>query len=199
MGPGLQDRVVCRIDSPVARAPLQLGALGRRRAVGHRDAQQPPEDHALFRLLWPYIFGTLQSNDMVTRGQMARGGDFETTFSFTFRGMCDLFDDTYEQYQHSVNDPKKDGDSRRIRGAKFATPTQQNLEELFDVMHDFVCDYLEIFFPQKATGAQDVRNDPDTLAWLEELDACLPKGVGFDPAKFTWESWRGCWRVSCTW
>jgi hypothetical protein len=160
-------------------------AGGAQLAIATRNSL--PEDHALFRLLWPYIFGTLQSNDMVTRGQMARGGDFETTFSFTFRGMCDLFDDTYEQYEHSVNDPKEDGDSRRIRGAKFDTPTQQNLEELFDVMHDFVCDYLEIFFPQKATGAQDVRNDPDTLAWLRELDACLPKGVGFDPAKFTWE------------
>ena len=45
-------------------------------------------DHPLFRLLWPYIYGTQQSNDMVTRGQMERGGDFETIFSFTFEGMC---------------------------------------------------------------------------------------------------------------
>jgi hypothetical protein len=159
-------------------------AGGAQLAIATRNSL--PKDHPLFRLLWPYIFGTLQSNDMVTRGQMARGGDFETTFSFTFEGMCDLFDDTYEEYQHSVNDPEEDGKSRKVRGANFDTPTQQNLEELFDVMHRFVCDYLEIYFPQKATGAKDVCRDPATLAWLRELNACLPKGVGVDPAKFTW-------------
>jgi hypothetical protein len=160
-------------------------AGGAQLAIATRNSL--PEDHALFRLLWPYIFGTLQSNDMVTRGQLAPGGDFETTFSFTFRGICDLFDDTYEQYQHSVNDPEIDGKSRGLPCANFDTPTQQNLEELFDVMHHFVCDYLEIFFPETATGAKDVRNDQATLAWLRELNACLPKRVGVDPAKFTWK------------
>jgi hypothetical protein len=160
-------------------------AGGAQLAIATRNSL--PEDHPLFRVLWPYIFGTLQSNDMVTRGQMARGGDFETTFSFTFKGMCELFDDTYEEYQHSVNDPEEDGKSRKVRGANFDTPTQQNLEELFDVIHRFVCDYLEIYFPQKADGTKDVRRDPATLAWLRELNAYLPKGVGVDPQKFTWD------------
>jgi hypothetical protein len=160
-------------------------AGGAQLAIATRN--RLPKDHPLFRLLWPYIYGTLQSNDMVTRGQMARGGDFETTFSFTFKGMCDLFDDTYEQYQHSVNDPEADGKSRRLCGASFDTPTQQNLEELFEVMHRFVCDYLEIFFPKKATGAKAVRNDPPTQEWLTELNACLPNRVGVDPKSFTWD------------
>jgi hypothetical protein len=160
-------------------------AGGAQLAIATRN--RLPEDHPLFRLLWPYIFGTLQSNDMVTRGQMAPGGDFETTFSFTFKGMCDLFDDTYEQYEHSVNDPATEGKSRGLRSAKFETPTQQNLEELFEVMHRFVCDYLGIFFPEKATGAKDIRNDTPTREWLTELNAFLPKGVGINPAKFTWK------------
>jgi hypothetical protein len=101
--------------------------------------------------------------------------------------MCELFDDTYKEYRHSVNDPETDGNSRQVRGANFDTPTQQNLEELFDVMHRFVCDYLEVFFPETATGAKDVRNDQATLAWLRELNACLPNEVGVDPAKFTWK------------
>ena len=54
-------------------------------------------------------------------------------------------------------------------------------------MHTFVRDYLEIFFPKSATGAKDIRNDPETLAWLKELNACVPNGVGVDPTKFTWE------------
>jgi hypothetical protein len=160
-------------------------AGGAQLAIATRNSL--PKDHALFRLLWPYVVGTLQSNDMVTRGQMARGGDFETTFSLTFEGMCELFDDTYDQYQHSVNDPEEDGKSRQLRGANFDTPTQQNLEELFDVIHNFVCDYLEIYFPQNATGAKDVRRDPATLAWLRELNTCLPNGVGVDPARFAWK------------
>jgi hypothetical protein len=160
-------------------------AGGAQLAVATRNGL--PTDHPLFRLLWPYIYGTLQSNDMVTRGQMARRGDFETTFSFTFDGMCNLFDDTYREYQHSVNDPETDGKSRGLHGAGFETPTQDNLEELFVVMHDFVCDYLGIFFPRNATGARDVRKDQDTKAWLRELNACLPKGVGVDPKSFTWD------------
>jgi hypothetical protein len=144
-------------------------------------------NHPLFRLLWPYIFGTEQSNDMVTRGQMARGGDFETTFSFTFKGMRDLFDATYVDYQHSVNDPATDGNSRGVRGVAFDTPTQQNLEDLFDVMHHFVCDYLEIYYPRNATGANDVRRNPGILAWLAELNTLVPNGVGVDPRKFTWD------------
>ncbi len=160
-------------------------AGGAQLAIATRNSL--PKDHALFRLLWPYIYGTLQSNDMVTRGQMAPGGDFETTFSFTFRGMCDLFDDTYDEYQHGVNDPETDGKSRGLPSANFDTPTQRNLEDLFDVMHRFVCDYLGIFFPRSPTPAEDVRNDTATLEWLTELNACLPNGVGVNPAKFTWD------------
>jgi hypothetical protein len=159
-------------------------AGGAQLAIATRNSL--PEDHPLFRLLWPYIYGTQQSNDMVTRGQMALGGDFETTFSFTFKGMCDLFDATYGDYQHSVNDPEKDGNSRGVRGVGFETPTQQNLEELFEVLHNFVRDYLEIYYPQNATGANDVRRNHGILAWLDELNRLVPNGVGVDPQNFTW-------------
>ena len=144
-------------------------------------------NHPLCRLLWPYIFGTQQSNYIVTRGQMVRGGDFETIFSFTFDGMCRLFDDSYRQYRHRVNDPEADGDSRQVRGAGFATPTQQNLEALFKVMHGFVRDYLQIYYPRNATGANAVGRDTEILAWLEELNARVPNGVGVKPRSFTWD------------
>lgn len=144
-------------------------------------------NHPLCRLLWPYIFGTQQSNYIVTRGQMVRGGDFETIFSFTFDGMCRLFDDTYRQYRHRVNDPETDGNSRHVRGAGFATPTQQNLEALFNVMHGFVRDYLQIYYPRNATGTNAVGRDTEILAWLEELNARVPKGVGVKPRSFTWD------------
>jgi hypothetical protein len=140
-------------------------------------------DHPLCRLLWPYIFGTQQSNDMVTRGQMVLGGDFETTFSFTFEGMCDLFDKTYLEYQHSVNDPEWDGDERGVRNAGFETPTQDNLEELFKIMNSFTCNYLQVYY----RSAPPLRRDQQVMAWLEELNKRVPNGVGVDPTNVTRE------------
>ena len=183
----------CRIALCAASTHLSLVrhfnwvhlAGGAQLAIATRNSL--PQKHPLFRLLWPYIYGTQQSNDMVTRGQMVRGGDFETTFSFTFTGMRKLFDTTYGQYQHSVNDPEKDGDSRGVRGVGFETPTQQNLEDLFNVIHQFVCQYLEIYYPRSATGANDVHNDTEILDWLDELKRLVPNGVGVDPNNFTWD------------
>ena len=75
---GAEDRAVRGDDSRLARAPLQLGAPCRRRPLRHRDAQQPARRASLRRLLWPHMYGTQYSNQIVTKGQMARGGDFET-------------------------------------------------------------------------------------------------------------------------
>jgi arachidonate 15-lipoxygenase len=138
-------------------------------------------DHPLCRLLWPYIFGTQQSNDMVTRGQMVRGGDFETIFSFTVKGMCDLFDKTYLDYPHIVNDPEKDGDARGVRNAGFETPTQDNLEELFKVMNRFTRNYLQIYY----TSAPPLLRDRQVMAWLEELNERVPNGVDVTPTDVT--------------
>jgi hypothetical protein len=157
-------------------------AGGAQLAIATRN--RLPTNHSLFRLLWPYIFGTMQSNDMVTRGQMAPGGDFETTFSFTQKGMCKLFDDTYGQYPHSVNDPETDGDSRGLRGVSFETPTQQNLKDLFDVMHHFVCDYLKIYY----ADTKAIKDDAEVMAWLDELNFRLPNGVGVTRTNVTWDT-----------
>jgi hypothetical protein len=145
--------------------------------------------HPLCRLLWPYIYATQQSNDIVTRGQMARGGEFETIFSFTFEGMCRLFDESYLAYPHLVNDPEADGDARGVRGAGFDTPTQDNLEALFDVIHRYVCNFLGIYYPRNsATGPSAVHGDAETLAWLRQLNALVPNGVGVNPNDVTWNS-----------
>jgi Lipoxygenase len=142
-------------------------------------------DHPLCRLLWPYIYGTQQSNDMVTRGQMVRGGDFETTFSFTFEAMCDLFDDSYRQYHDIVNDPERDGNSRGVCGAGFDTPTQDNLEALFATMLKFTLNYLKIYYSSSAAGAGGVRSDQQLMAWLDELNKRVPRRVGVTPANVT--------------
>jgi hypothetical protein len=160
-------------------------AGGAQLAIATRNSFR--RNHPLCRLLWPYTFGTQQSNDMVTRGQMVRGGDFETTFSFTFDGMCKLFDDTYVKYKNRVNDPEEDAKGRGLLNVSFDTPTQRNLEALFDVMHRFVKEYLEVYFPRNATGSKDIRHDLETLAWLDELNRLVPNGVGVTAGNINWD------------
>jgi len=134
----------------------------------------------LCRLLWPYLYGTQQSNDIVTRGQMVRGGEFETIFSLSFEGMCRLFDDSYGEFPFVVNDPEEDARTRGLHGAGFDTPTQDNLIALFEVMHAHARNSLAHCYPDTPPGSGTalIRNDGAVLAWLDELNALIPNGVG---------------------
>jgi hypothetical protein len=149
-----------------------------------------PSKHALCRLLWPYIFATQQSNDIVARGQMVKGGDFESIFSFSFEGMCSLFDETYQQFRMVVNDPEEDAKRRRIHGdERFDQPTQANLEALFDVMHQHAKDYLALYYRHTATATRDdaIRNDAQIRNWLNNLNELIPNGAGCEAADVTFD------------
>jgi hypothetical protein len=139
-----------------------------------------PSDHPLLRLLWPYLYATHQSNDTVTRGQMLPGGDFETTFSYSFAGLCRLFDDTWGGLDFGINDPVADAQARQVTGQGFDTPTEDNLAALFDVMHGHALDYLSLYYPHAAQGAgtEGLRDDGVLLDWLDALNELVPNGVG---------------------
>src|SRR5439155_24623013 len=96
-------------------------------AIATRNHLYP--DHVLCRLLWPYIYHTQLSNWIVTPPQMVKGGDFESIFSFTHKGMCDLFSTTYRDYRFTVNDPMKDAQERGVLNASFDMLTQKDFEE----------------------------------------------------------------------
>ena len=64
--------------------------------------------HCVRRLVWPHVFGTHASNDLVTQVQMGPGGDFETIFSFTHRGMCELFEATTCDFDLALVNPATD-------------------------------------------------------------------------------------------
>lgn len=142
-----------------------------------------PAGHPLMRLLWPYIYATEQSNDTVTRGQMLPGGDFEETFSFSFEGMCRLFDDSWKACDFGVNDPDHDARVvRRVRDQGFDTPTEDNLSALFDLMNEHALDYLSLYYPHAAqgTGTEVLSQDAAVLNWLDELNDLVPNRVGVD-------------------
>src|SRR5215472_3660022 len=90
-------------------------ACGAPLAIATRNSL--PANHPLKRLLWPHMYGTQYSNQIVTKGQMAKGGDFETIFSFTHAGMCKLFEESYGDYDITVLDPALDAERRGINDA----------------------------------------------------------------------------------
>lgn len=147
-------------------------ACGGPLAIAARN--QLPAEHPLMRLLWPHIYGTQISNQNVTQDQMGPGGKFDTIFSFTHQGMCQLFSRTYDQYSISVIDPQLDASKRGIDKAAFARPSQNNLEQLFEVIHIHSKHYLRKYY---ATD-EAVRNDHHIRQWLYQLDQLIPNGIG---------------------
>ena len=145
-------------------------AAGAPFAIATRNSL--PADHPLRRLLWPHMFGTQYSNQITTRGQMAKGGDFEL-FSFTHAGMCKLFEETYEQFDIRVLDPARDAERRGIREAGFDTPALVNRQALFDVIHAHAARYLRAYYD----ADDQLRADASVGRWIDELDRLIPGGV----------------------
>ena len=129
-----------------------------------------PADHPLCRLIWPHMFGTQDSNALVIRGQMEKGGDFDSTFSFTHEGLCRLFRDSYETFRFVVNDPIQDAARRGILGGGFDTPGLSNLVDLFDVMRRHAQRYIGAYYETD----DDLRKDPHVQRWVASLDELVP-------------------------
>lgn len=146
-------------------------ALGSAMAIATRNAL--PASHPLRRLLWPHTYGTQQSNTMTTKGQMSPGGDFESIWSLTHRGMCELFARTWPAFPIVTMDPERDAARRGVLDAGFDTPGLDNLRALFDVMHRHATRYLAAYYPTD----EALREDGSARAWLEELARLTPNGL----------------------
>jgi Lipoxygenase len=132
-----------------------------------------PAAHPLRRLVWPHMFGTQYSNELVTKGQMSPGGDFDSIFSLTHRGMCTLFQESYDQYDFTVLDPQRDAERRGIAGAGFDTPALANRQAHFDVMHAHALRYLPVYYPSPTALAGDTA----VHDWIQSLDRLVPNGM----------------------
>ncbi|HEX2023510.1 MAG TPA: lipoxygenase family protein [Acidimicrobiales bacterium] len=132
-----------------------------------------PADHPLRRLLWPHVWGTHYSNELVTDIMLMPGGDFETVFSFTHRGLCDLVSKSYEKYRISVIEPDADAVDRGIKDSGLDLPYLENRTAHWKVMHDHASRYLKLYY----TSDDDVADDQYVQAWLAELDDRIPNGI----------------------
>jgi hypothetical protein len=126
-----------------------------------------PPDHALLRLLWPHVYATQYSNDLITRDNLAPGGDFEGIFSFTHRGVSSLIDATIDGFDFGTIDPDVDVPSRGLGG--LATPSIDNRREHHAVFLAHARRYLERYYDDDRIEA-----DPAVQAWLAEVARRIP-------------------------
>jgi len=104
---------------------------------------------------------------------MVKGGDFETIFSFTQKGMCKLMEETYDEYDITTLDPTLDAQRRGIKGAGFETPALANRQAHFDVMHAHALAYLRLYY----SSDQQLSSDASVQSWVDELERTIPGGV----------------------
>ncbi len=129
--------------------------------------------HPLRRLLWPHMFATQLSNYITTKGQMVKGGDFESIFSFTQEGMCKLFEDSYKDFDIGMFDPGADAERRGTKNAGFDTPALDNRILHFDVMQAHALRYLQLYYASDSELTKDV----EFINWVNTLDQLIPNGT----------------------
>jgi Lipoxygenase len=130
-------------------------------------------DHPICRLVWPHMFGTQNSNYFVSLGQMLPNGEFETIFSFDHAGMCDLFARTHNDYRISLVVPELDWEDRGLAGSGLQSPVQDNMVDLYKVMHAHAARYINHYYPSDAA----LRADGQVINWLAAMDSAIPNGI----------------------
>ena len=77
-----------------------------------------PADHRLLRLLWPHMWGTQYSNELVTKVLLMKGGDFDRVCSASpTRGCAGSWRTPSPCYDITTFDPYADVDQRGLAGA----------------------------------------------------------------------------------
>jgi Lipoxygenase len=132
-----------------------------------------PASHPIRRLLWAHVFGTHNGNALVTDLLLSSGGDFDSIFSLTHRGMCNLFDATSDQFDLASINPLLDAARRDVAGTGLQTPAQDHWSALYGIILDHVRRYLAVYY-----ASEDAVVDDQALgAWIDDLERLLPNGV----------------------
>jgi arachidonate 15-lipoxygenase len=121
-----------------------------------------PPDHPVRRLVWPHVYATQYSNDLITLDQLTSGGDFESIFSFTHDGVSALVDATIDAFDFGVVDPDVDASRRGLAG--LATPSIDNRRQHHAVFLAHARRYLERYYDDDRIAA-----DAAVQSWRSEL------------------------------
>ena len=157
-----------------ARTALQLDPPRLRRAAGARDPQpsatNPPDPTAAPTSRHATQF----SNQIVTLPQMEPGGDFESVFSYTHRGMCELFEATIGRFRPSgtwspTSMPPGEGSPGSRSTSRARQPARAHARRYAHHTER----YLALYFHDDAALAADEAY----AAWLHDLRGFVPQGV----------------------
>jgi arachidonate 15-lipoxygenase len=132
-----------------------------------------PAGHPIRRLLWAHVYGTHAGNQLVTAILLSEGGEFDSIFSLTHRGMCDLFDATTPQFDLATINPRLDATRRGVAANGVATPAQDHWNALYAVVLDHATRYLSLYYESDDEVATDVALGE----WIDDLECTLPNGV----------------------
>lgn len=133
-----------------------------------------PSDHPLYRLLWPSIYNSIYTNHGITRVQLNPEGDYVNTFSFSHDGLITYYDTMHKKYDIAMIDPNIDWERRGLAGAQFACPTQDNLREVFALMHGHAKRYIDAYYESD----EALQEDEKVREWLDALAKMVPNGLG---------------------
>ncbi|MGI9645799.1 MAG: hypothetical protein ACR2O6_10875, partial [Ilumatobacteraceae bacterium] len=143
---------------------------GNHFAVATRN--ELPAEHPMTRLVWPPVFGTQYSNDLVMDVQAGPLGDFVNSYSLTYPSQCRLFEDFNARYSITAMDPYLDWEARGMDGLDLDAPAQENLCELYDLVHAHATRWVDQYWADDDA----VRADEPLNAWLDDLERSIPNG-----------------------
>jgi arachidonate 15-lipoxygenase len=129
-----------------------------------------PPNHPVRRFLQPHVYATHFGNRIVTPLQMTKGGDFESIFSFTHGGLCDLFDATREEFDLRVMEPDYDTARRGISDLEVDMPALENRRLIMSVIRAHASRYLAAYYDTDVSIAADA----DVDRWHAELATYVP-------------------------
>jgi len=122
-----------------------------------------PARHPVRTLLQPHLFATQFGNEIVTRIALAPGGDFESIFSLSHRGVSALIDATVDEFDFGVIDPDVDAAHRGVQG--LAPPSIENRRQHHTVFLAHARRYLACYYDDD----DHIGADPAVQSWRAEL------------------------------
>jgi hypothetical protein len=133
-----------------------------------------PSHHPIYRLLWPSMCNSIYSNHGNTRVQLNPNGDYVNMFSFSYDGLTRYYNAMHKKYDIAMIDPIADWERRGLAGSQFHCPTQDNLCEVFGLMHGHAQRYVNAYYESD----EALQNDEHVRTWLSALGDLVPNGVG---------------------
>ena len=145
-------------------------------------------NHPLCRLLWPFIFATQQSNDVVTRGR-CRAVATSRAFSASPSRECADCSTNLTLVTHISSMTPRPTVMRAGCAAPASSADAGQPRGFFDVMHRFVCNYLTDLLSAKCRRRPErcARRQRDA-GLAQGMNARVPNGVGVRPDDVTWDS-----------